>query len=81
MNIGNPHEISMLELARRIVALTGSGSPIEFVPLPVDDPKVRRPDTTRARELLGWEPEVDLADGLRRTLRWFADTSSVRTAS
>jgi len=50
------------------------------VPLPVDDPKVRRPDTTRARKRLGWEPQVDLADGLRRTLRWFADTRSVRAA-
>jgi len=80
VNIGNPQEISMLDLARRIVSLTGSSSPIDFVPLPVDDPKVRRPDTTRARKRLGWEPQVDLADGLRRTLRWFADTRSVRAA-
>jgi dTDP-glucose 4,6-dehydratase len=81
VNIGNPAEISMLDLAKRIVELTGSSSEIGFVDLPVDDPKVRRPDTTRARELLGWEPRVDLDDGLRRTLRWFAGTTSVRTAS
>jgi dTDP-glucose 4,6-dehydratase len=81
VNIGNPREISMLDLARRIVDLTGSSSEISFVPLPEDDPKVRRPDTTRARELLGWEPVVDLDDGLRRTLRWFAEAQSVSAAS
>jgi dTDP-glucose 4,6-dehydratase len=81
VNIGNPQEISMLDLARRIVTLAGSSSPIEFVPLPVDDPRVRRPDTARAREILGWEPAVGLEDGLERTLRWFAEASSVSAAS
>jgi dTDP-glucose 4,6-dehydratase len=81
VNIGNPTEISMLDLAKRIVALTGSSSTITFVPLPEDDPKVRRPDTTRARELLAWEPRVGLDEGLRRTLRWFAEVRSVSAAS
>jgi dTDP-glucose 4,6-dehydratase len=72
VNIGNPDELSMLRLARWIVELTGSGSPIEFIDLPVDDPKVRRPDTTRAESLLGWRPEVRSEEGLRRTVAWFA---------
>ena len=71
VNIGNPHELTMLELAQGIVALTGSKSRIVHRPLPVDDPKVRQPDITRARTLLGWEPKVPLDDGLRRTLEYF----------
>jgi dTDP-glucose 4,6-dehydratase len=67
VNIGNPdHELTMLELAQTCVRVTGSSSEIVFEALPKDDPQVRRPDITRARELLGWEPEVDLEDGLRR---------------
>ncbi|MPQ97995.1 NAD-dependent epimerase/dehydratase family protein [Modestobacter sp. I12A-02628] len=72
VNIGNPDELSMLRLAEWIVELTGSSSPIEFIDLPVDDPKVRRPDTTRARELLSWRPSVSSEEGLRRTVDWFA---------
>jgi dTDP-glucose 4,6-dehydratase len=72
VNIGNPDELSMLELARRIVEITGSDSPIEFVDLPVDDPKVRRPVTTRAETLLGWRPSVTSEEGLRSTVDWFA---------
>jgi dTDP-glucose 4,6-dehydratase len=72
VNIGNPDELSMLALARWILELTGSDSPVEFVALPVDDPKVRRPDTTRAEDLLGWRPAVPSAEGLRRTVEWFA---------
>jgi dTDP-glucose 4,6-dehydratase len=69
VNIGNPdHEVTMLELAETIVRVTGSSSPIVFEALPIDDPQVRRPDITRAREVLGWEPEVDLEEGLRRWL-------------
>jgi dTDP-glucose 4,6-dehydratase len=72
VNIGNPDELSMLRLAEWIVELTGSDSPIGFIDLPVDDPKVRRPDTSRAEELLGWRPQVSSEDGLRRTVAWFA---------
>jgi dTDP-glucose 4,6-dehydratase len=72
VNIGNPDELSMLRLAEWIVELTGSDSPVEFIDLPVDDPKVRRPDTARAEQLLDWRPTVPPAEGLRRTVRWFA---------
>ena len=71
VNIGNPHELSMLDLAERVRALTGSTSPVQFIPRPQDDPTVRRPDITLARSLLGWEPSVDLDDGLGRTIEWF----------
>jgi len=71
VNLGNPQEMSLLELAKKILVLSGSSSPIVFSPLPIDDPKVRQPDITRARALLGWEPGVELDDGLRRTIDWF----------
>jgi dTDP-glucose 4,6-dehydratase len=70
-NIGTQDEITMLELARLIKRLTGTSSEIEFRPLPQDDPRQRRPDTTRARELLGWEPVTPMEEGLRRTLDYF----------
>jgi dTDP-glucose 4,6-dehydratase len=72
INIGNPDEVTMLELAERIRSLTGSSSPIEFVDLPTDDPRRRCPDGTLARERLGWIPRVPSEEGLRRTLEWFA---------
>ncbi len=71
VNIGNPREMTMLEFAREIIAATGSKSKIVFKPLPVDDPKQRKPDITRARKLLKWEPKVELADGLSRTIEFF----------
>ena len=71
VNLGNPEEVSMLELAETIIRLAGSKSKIDHRDLPVDDPKQRRPDITRARNLLGWQPEVGLEDGLRRTLEYF----------
>ena len=71
VNIGNPREMTMLEFAREIIAATGSKSKIVFKPLPVDDPKQRKPDITRARKLLQWEPKVELADGLARTIEFF----------
>jgi len=71
VNIGSPHEMTLLELAKRIIRLAGSRSEIVFRPLPVDDPKVRQPEITRARTLLGWEPRVETDEGLRRTIEWF----------
>jgi dTDP-glucose 4,6-dehydratase len=71
VNLGNPHEVTVLELAQMIVRLAGSSSEIVHRELPVDDPKQRRPDITRAQKLLGWKPEVGLEDGLARTLEYF----------
>jgi len=68
VNIGNPDEKTLLELAEAVIEVTESRSEIVFEALPVDDPQVRQPDTTRAQELLGWKPEVDLLDGLKRTI-------------
>jgi dTDP-glucose 4,6-dehydratase len=71
VNIGNPHELTIRQLAEKVIALTGSRSRIVTRPLPVDDPKIRQPDITRARKLLGWEPRVTLDEGLPRTLQYF----------
>lgn len=71
VNIGNPLELTILEFAERIRRLTGTKSEIVQKPLPVDDPKQRQPDISRAKKLLGWEPKVLLEDGLRETIRWF----------
>ena len=70
-NLGNPHEVTMIELAETIIRISGSKSKIEHRELPIDDPRQRRPDITRARTLLGWEPQVGLEDGLQRTLEYF----------
>ncbi len=71
VNLGNPNEVSILDFAKEIKELSGTKSEIVFKPLPQDDPKVRRPDISRARKLLGWEPKVDRRDGMRRTLEFF----------
>ena len=71
VNIGNPQEISLLRLAEAVKRLTGSKSKIVFRPLPEDDPKVRRPDISRAKKLLKWEPKVDLEEGLKKTITYF----------
>jgi dTDP-glucose 4,6-dehydratase len=71
VNIGNPHEMTIEEIARTIIRITGSSSKVVYRPLPTDDPKVRQPDITRARELLGWEPKVLLEDGLIKTIEYF----------
>jgi dTDP-glucose 4,6-dehydratase len=71
VNIGNPDEFTILELAKAVLDVTGSSSEIAFAPLPTDDPTQRRPDITLARTLLGWEPTVDLHTGLARTAEWF----------
>ena len=72
VNLGNPVELTVLELADRVLNLTGSQAEIQFHPLPVDDPARRRPVITRAFERLGWSPDIGIEDGLRRTVEWFA---------
>jgi len=71
VNLGNPRELTVLEIAKLILEFTGSSSQITYHPLPADDPKVRRPDISRARTLLKWEPQVELEDALRRTIEYF----------
>ena len=73
VNIGNPHEMTILQFAERIVELTGSSSKIVHKPLPTDDPKIRQPDITRAREILEWEPRVPLDEGLGKTIDYFRE--------
>ncbi len=71
VNMGNPYEMTVLDFAKKIIELTGSSSSIEFHPLPQDDPQVRQPDISKARELLGWEPLVPLEEGLQATIEYF----------
>jgi len=73
VNIGNPDEITIEEFAEEIIRLTGSASTITYEPLPADDPKIRQPDITKARKILGWQPSVDRAEGLKRTLDYFRE--------
>jgi dTDP-glucose 4,6-dehydratase len=80
VNLGNPDEKTVLELAHTILRLTGSNSEIVFEALPVDDPQIRQPDITRAKQLLGWEPEVELEDGLRRTIASLGQGAAVGSA-
>jgi dTDP-glucose 4,6-dehydratase len=80
VNVGSDDEVTMLELAERVRDLAGSASTVEFVGLPEDDPKVRRADTTLARERLGWEPRVGLDEGLKRTLEWFREQAERQAA-
>jgi dTDP-glucose 4,6-dehydratase len=71
VNMGNPQEVTIEQIARAIIRLVGSSSKIVYRPLPVDDPRQRRPDITRARTLLGWEPKVGLEEGLLKTVEYF----------
>ncbi|MGE4409813.1 MAG: UDP-glucuronic acid decarboxylase family protein [Sphingobium sp.] len=80
VNIGNPREFTVNELARKVVAMTGSKSVIEHRPLPADDPRQRQPDITRAQQLFGWAPVVELDEGLRRTIAYFSDLLHDQTA-
>jgi len=73
MNIGNPDEYTVKELAEIVIAATGSASAIVYEPLPTDDPKVRRPDITRAKAVLGWEPSVPVREGVARTVEYFRE--------
>jgi dTDP-glucose 4,6-dehydratase len=77
VNIGNPHEMTIEEIARTIIRMTGSTSKLVYRPLPEDDPKVRQPDITKARTLLGWEPKVTLEEGLTKTLEYFRSKVAV----
>ena len=77
VNIGNPHEMSIEDIAKTIIRMTGSSSKLVFRPLPTDDPKVRKPDITRARSLLNWEPKVPLEQGLTSTIDYFRDKMNV----
>ena len=77
VNLGNPAEMTVLALAEAIRDLTGSSSPIEFIDRPVDDPAVRQPDVTQARIELGWEPKIEVTDGLQRTIDWFRSLDSL----
>mgnify|MGYP001465170807 CR=1 FL=1 len=74
VNIGNPSEMSILEFAQTVLKVTGSECEIIFESLPVDDPKVRQPDITKAKEILGWEPQISIEEGLRRTIPYFKET-------
>jgi dTDP-glucose 4,6-dehydratase len=78
INLGNPHEMTVEEIARTIVRMTGSPSRIVYRPLPTDDPKVRQPDITRARTLLGWSPKVTLEEGLGNTIAYFRSRVAAR---
>jgi dTDP-glucose 4,6-dehydratase len=71
VNIGNPHELSILDFAKKVIEFTGSKSQIAYRPIPEDDPKVRQPDITRAKKILGWEPRVGLEEGLKNTIEYF----------
>jgi nucleoside-diphosphate-sugar epimerase len=80
VNIGNPQEVTMRELAELVLELTGSGSTVMNMPLPADDPRVRCPDISLAREALGWEPVIDLRDGLARTIAYHREALTVEPA-
>jgi dTDP-glucose 4,6-dehydratase len=71
VNIGNPYEMTVLEFAEKIIAITGAKSTIEYKPLPIDDPQVRQPDISKAKKILGWEPKVQLEEGLLKTIEYF----------
>jgi dTDP-glucose 4,6-dehydratase len=80
VNIGNPTEFTILECAHLVLKVTGSKSPITYQPLPQDDPKQRRPDITRARQLLGWEPKINLEQGLKLSMDYFRQAIEIEDA-
>jgi nucleoside-diphosphate-sugar epimerase len=73
VNLGNPNEMNMLELARVVRGITGTEGKLVFKPMPGDDPKRRRPDISKAQTILGWSPKISLQQGLTETIRWFSD--------
>jgi dTDP-glucose 4,6-dehydratase len=80
VNIGNPHEMTVLQFAKKIIELTGSTSAIIYKPLPEDDPQVRQPDISKAKKILGWEPRVQLEEGLLKTIEYFRARLQEQTA-
>jgi dTDP-glucose 4,6-dehydratase len=80
VNVGNPTEFTILECARKVIAVTGSKSKICYEPLPQDDPKQRRPDISKAKRLLGWEPKINLEEGLKRSLEYFRNAVALETS-
>jgi UDP-glucuronate decarboxylase len=74
VNIGSTDEVRILDLANKICGMTGGRSKISFLPLPEDDPKRRRPDISKAKRLLGWQPKINLDEGLKRTIDWFSSS-------
>ncbi len=81
VNLGNPNEMTILRLAETIIRMTGSQSRIDYKPLPVDDPKIRQPDITKARKAFGWEPKVTLEEGLKSTIEYFRQKTAVKSGS
>jgi dTDP-glucose 4,6-dehydratase len=73
VNIGNPHEMTIKEMAQKVIEIAGSSSGLIFKPLPVDDPKVRQPNISLAKKLFDWEPQIRLEEGLKRTIAWFRE--------
>jgi UDP-glucuronate decarboxylase len=80
INLGNPVDSTMAELAAKVIQITGSRSSIIHMDLPLDDPRQRKPDITKARNLLGWEPRIPLEEGLKKTVTYFRETSSQRSS-
>ena len=78
VNLGNPREMTIRQFADEIIRITGARSTIEYKPLPVDDPKVRQPDITRAKKVLSWEPRVSFEEGIKKTIEYFGE--SLKTA-
>ncbi|PYJ68337.1 MAG: NAD-dependent dehydratase, partial [Verrucomicrobia bacterium] len=74
INLGNPREMTIKEFADEIIRITGTKSTIEYKPLPVGDPKVRQPDISRAKEILGWEPRVGFEEGIKKTIEYFRES-------
>jgi dTDP-glucose 4,6-dehydratase len=74
VNLGNPREMTIKQFADEIIRITGTKSAIEYKPLPVDDPKVRQPDITRAKKILGWEPQVSFEEGIKKTIEYFKES-------
>ena len=79
INIGNPGEFTIIELANQLKEMLASSSKLEYKPLPEGDPRMRKPDITKAREILHWEPKVSLADGLKSTIQWFQKQLSAQS--